>query len=1301
MAQLQRGAAVNDTLEKRRLARLHRLKVLDTESEGVFDALVRTASLISGQPIALISLIDGERQWFKANHGLAGVSETPRSVAFCDHAIRTADVLEVPDAQRDARFVANPLVTGDPGIRFYAGAPITMPEGERIGTVCVIGREPGELTPQQVQGLKDLAEIAKTALLQRQRLHDLTALGGEGWFEAIDSASPMGMLQADRSGEVFQTNTRLEALFGLDGHSLLGQGWMSVVHAEDRDEVAARWNASVQASRPFDTEFRIERADAAVVDLRLQAKPGEWGEPAQRGWVGMAEDVTHRRQAERELLRTARFLERAELLGGVGGWEADLVGRQVRWTEHTARIYGLPPGHQPAFEEHRQYFDAAALATMDAAARRAVLEQQPWDVELPMTTATGRAIWVRSVGEAEFEDGRAVRLVGALQDVTSERTQREALQSANALLTSILEHLPCGLSVFDADLDLVAHNRQFQSLLEFPQRLFESPKPNFETFIRFNAERGEYGDGPADDAVRRIVDRARAPTAHHLQRERSGGAALDIRGAPLPGGGFVTTYVDVSASRAAELALRESEERQKRALDASGLALWDLDLVSQKLYLSEQWSQMRGGPARPTETSLHQLLDLVPLSQHRELSTALAAALRGDTDGYVVEHQVYREDGVPFWIQSVGRITRRDEAGQALGLTGTNKDITQRKAAEDQLARGAAMTRATLESTDDGILVMNAQREVMLYNQRFCELWNIGDELTGTGNPALVAHASSQLEDPDLFTGRVAQLYARPLEQGFDVLRFKNGRVLERYGRPMLLDGQPIGRVWSFRDVTDRYRVDAEIKQAREAAEAASRAKSEFLDNVSHEIRTPLNGVMGMLRLLQGSPLDARQREYVGIAQGSATGLLGLINDLLDISKIEAGRLELEYLPFDLFALVIELQNEYELRARDKQLRLDVQVDASVPRRVVGDALRLRQVLNNLLSNALKFTHEGEVGLVVTAGRDATINLTVHDTGIGIAPEVQQRLFTRFTQADSSTTRQYGGTGLGLAIVQQLCEVMGGQVVLHSTPGQGSSFRCELPLRAALDQEAEAVEPTPDLLSLRPGLRLMVVEDNPTNRVVLLGLLAQASPVEVVVACNGQEAVALADASIAAILMDCRMPVMDGFEATRQLRAAGFTRPIIALTASASPAERQRCLDAGMDDFLSKPIDPALLIETLTRWTSSGSEAAPRAFDRARSLAQLGGNEQLLKGALAAFAQFTPALMEKLRTALRAGDGETVYLQLHSLKGSSGMVAAKEVNALAAQLETAAENKDWAQVSDTLGELERRVTQFLQESANA
>jgi len=1292
---------VNDTLEKRRLARLHRLKVLDTESEAVFDALVRTASLISGQPIALISLIDGERQWFKANHGLQGVSETPRSVAFCDHAIRTADVLEVRDAQRDARFVANPLVTGEPGIRFYAGAPITMAEGERIGTVCVIGREPGELTPQQLQGLKDLAEMAKTALLQRQRLNDLTALGGEGWFEAINSASPVGMLQADHSGDVFQTNSRLEALFGLDGNRLLGQGWMSAVHAEDRGEVQARWSASVQASKAFDSEFRIERADSVVVDLRLQAKPGEWGEPAQSGWVGMVEDVTHRRQAERDLLRTARFLERAELLGGVGGWEADLVSRQVRWTEHTARIYGLPPGHQPGFDEHRQYFDADALEAMDAAARRAVLEQQPWDIELPMTTAAGRAIWVRSVGEAEFEEGRAVRLVGALQDITNERTQREALRSANALLTSILEHLPCGLSVFDADLNLVAHNRQFSTLLDFPVRLFESPKPNFEDFIRFNAERGEYGDGSTEEAVRRIVDRARAPAAHHLQRERTGGATIDIRGAPLPEGGFVTTYVDVSASRAAELALRESEERQKRALDASGLALWELDLVSQKLYLSEQWSQMRGGPAQPTETTLLDLLDLVPPSQHLELSNALSAVLRGDTDGYVVEHQVQRLDGGPFWIQSVGRITRRDDAGRALGLTGTNKDITQRKAAEDQLARGAAVTRATLESTDDGILVMNSQREVLLYNQRFAQLWDISADLTGTGNQALVAHARSQLEDPDVFTGRVAELYARPLEPGFDVLRFKSGRVLERYGRPMLLDGQPIGRVWSFRDVTDRYRVDAEIKRAREAAEAASRAKSEFLDTVSHEIRTPLNGVMGMLRLLQGAPLAAQQREYVDIAQASATGLLGLINDLLDISKIEAGRLELEEAAFDLFGLVIELQTEYEVRAGDKQLRLDVQVDTSVPRWVVGDALRLRQVLNNLLSNALKFTHEGEIGLVVTVGRDATINLTVHDTGIGIAADVQRRLFTRFTQADSSTTRQYGGTGLGLAIVQQLCELMGGRTVLHSTPGKGSSFRCELPLRAAASQESQAAPPKQDLLSLRPGVRLMVVEDNPTNRVVLLGLLAQASPVDVVVACNGQEALALADATVAAILMDCRMPVMDGFEATRQLRATGFTRPIIALTASASAAERQRCLDAGMNDFLSKPIDPALLIETLTRWTTTGPGACPPSFDRARSLAQLGGNEQLLKGALAAFAQFTPALMQKLRTALLAGDGETAYIQLHSLKGSSGMVAAKEVNLLAGQLEAAAEAKDWSRVNGEMPQLERCVAQFLQESANA
>jgi PAS domain S-box-containing protein len=1190
--------------ERRRLARLRMLAVLDTGPEPVFDALVRIAAAVCGAPIALISLIDEDRQWFKANLGLESTPETPRDIAFCDHAIRQHDVMEVPDAAGDPRFVANPLVTGNPNIRFYAGAPIEMPSGERIGTLCVIDRVPGRLTAQQQAALRDLAAVVRWALLQRERIHDLTVVGDESRYQAISHASPLGIIQTDEAGAAFHLNGRWLDLFGMDPERALGLGWQDAIAPEDKDDVVRAWREAVAAVRPFDREFMLQRPDRARVAVRVQARPATWGSPPRRGYIGVAGDVTERRRAEDELRRANRFLERAEQLSGVGGWDADLRTRVVRWTDQACRIYGMQPGHQPGFEEHRAYFDAAALARIDETAQRAIQRGEPWDIELPMRTADGRAITVRSVGHAEFEHGRAVRLVGALQDISPQKAARDALQEANTLLASVVENLPCGVSVFDGSLRLIAHNRQYQTLLDFPQYLFGPPYGHFQDFIRYNAERGEYGDGDPETAVARLVEQAQRPTMHHIQRERPDGVTLDIRGAPMPNGGFVTTYIDITAAKAAERALRESEERQKRALDASRLTLWDLDLATDRLYLSDNWSELMGGPRQPTVTTVTELIALVPADEQQKLIAALVATLKGESDRYAVEHQVRRLDGSLIWIISEGRVTERTADGVALHVTGTNRDITARKAAE------------------------------------------------------------------------------------------------------------------------------AELLRAREAAEAANRAKTEFLDNMSHEMRTPLNGVLGMLKLLQADHLTPEQRKYVELADASASSLLELINDLLDLGKIEAGKMAIENVPFRLDELLQQLADMYTLRAREKNLAFELDVEPGLPRTVTGDPGRLRQILNNLLSNALKFTDTGHIGLAVSragAGRgNNMVCFTVHDTGIGISEAAQQRLFTRFSQADSSTTRRYGGSGLGLAIVKQMCELMGGNLRLISEEGRGSSFRCELPLPRA-EAELRSGTPSQDTRPVRPLKvgRILVAEDNPTNQVVIRGLLAQAGWEDVMVVPDGEQVLeAVAKFEFDLILMDCRMPRMDGYEATVRLRADGCRLPIIALTANASQEERQRCLRYGMDDFLTKPLDTARLSHALARWAgrhsrfvggpslfgqlaadplpaTPPSKPAPLAgihFSRRHALDSLGGDEELLAAALGSFREHAPQVFSAAGAALAAGAQADLHRHLHSLAGSAGMMGAEPLRLLARRLEEQARDGRIEEVERGLPALAVLLDRFLQDS---
>ena len=428
-------------------------------------------------------------------------------------------------------------------------------------------------------------------------------------------------------------------------------------------------------------------------------------------------------------------------------------------------------------------------------------------------------------------------------------------------------------------------------------------------------------------------------------------------------------------------------------------------------------------------------------------------------------------------------------------------------------------------------------------------------------------------------------------------------------------------------------RADAELKQAKSDAESANRAKSEFLANMSHEIRTPLNAIIGMSELLTTTPLDVTQRDYVDIIETSGNALLFLINDILDYSKIEAGMLELHPLRFVLQECVQGALDLVKNKAWEKQLRLTVELDPSLPHEFVGDDHRLRQIIVNLVSNAVKFTERGSIALALT-GQEASSSpallggataaggleaervyrlvLTVRDTGVGIPREAQSRLFQKFTQVDASTTRRYGGTGLGLAICRRLSELMGGSIDVESAgvPGLGSTFRCTWSMPAVRQGQATesgsdsvscgralvvedravrdpAVTPALDLdppTDPPPRLRILLAEDNPINQMVALKLLKHLG-LQADIVNNGAEAVAAVRQNVYdVILMDVQMPELDGISASRQIRQLppSHRQPrIIALTANATADDRQACLDAGMNDFATKPIRMEKLVELL------------------------------------------------------------------------------------------------------------------------
>lgn len=634
------------------------------------------------------------------------------------------------------------------------------------------------------------------------------------------------------------------------------------------------------------------------------------------------------------------------------------------------------------------------------------------------------------------------------------------------------------------------------------------------------------------------------------------------------------------------------EKRYRTMIEDSGIVIINTTPEGTITFVSNNTFRLSG--YTPDDMKGVHITKCMPHSFREKVESLIARANNDDKLNETIEVQIFTKPRVDIWVGCRLYPIKNDEGDvkELQFMVWDNNSSKQleldMKLLEEVRRREQLLLQAVVDNNPNLIYIKNRKGEYMLINRKM-------KEMTGL---SLTADANT-IKEADVFSGNDTRLEAY---RDYDKRVFDNGETIsleEAFNHPtgtrhLYVMKFPIrgedGKVEYVCgvsvDITELKKAEFEMRDAREEALQAKEAQENFLANMSHEIRTPMNGVMGMSNLLLESPLNESQKEYVQSIKESAENLLNIINDLLDFSKIKSGKFHIDSEDFNIADTVRKAIYPLQVKAQEKNLALHCYIDTNVPETVMGDALRLQQMIINLTANAVKFTQDGSITIklypVSQDGEDVMLGIDVADTGIGIAAEKLDRVFELYTQSDKNTSRVYGGTGLGLAIVKQLAELQHGTITVTSEVGKGSVFTVHIPYKVkahAVKKEVKAQEVKNGMLQ---GLKILIAEDNLINQKVVVYTLKNQGA-EVSVAGNGKEAVkALEDNHHHLILMDLQMPEMDGYQATRYIRTEmNNSIPIIAMTADAMKGESDKCIDAGMQDYISKPFDPKDLFDKI------------------------------------------------------------------------------------------------------------------------